>query len=219
MKSSGFDILQPAALTMLSGLVILIAATLALGSMAQDQSGQSVAMVAKSFRAEMHARDDECRLIPIAGDVAQDSAMTQPGLPGHLEMSCGQVKDNADLAREFANLLSELDRVAGTCAIDAPVRELRINVATADLESVTAIINQSCNSLYETESVLLRDEMHVELQTWAASPTPTAWISAIREANCLRAEVRQELSVNNAPKISFGSSAAIGRMQAASARR
>ncbi len=209
MKSSGFGFLQPTALTMLSGLVILIAATLALGSMAQDQSGQSVAMVAKSFRAEMHARDVEFRLIPISGDAAQDSAVTQPRLSGRLVMSFGQVKDNVDPASEFANLLSELERVAGNCAIDAPVREVRINVLNADLESVTAIINQACDVLVETESVLLRNEMQVELQTWAASPTPTAWMDAILEANRLRDEVRQELSVNNAPKISLGSSAAL----------
>lgn len=209
MKSLRVGILQPTALILLSGLAIIVAATLALGSMAQDQSGQSAAMVSKSFRAEMRASDNEFTLIPIGCDTAQDSALTEPRLPGRLPMSFGQVKDNIDPARDFANLLSELERVAGHCAIDAPIREVRINVADADHKSVTSIINQACNLSDVANSMLLRDRMQVEIQTWAASPTPTAWIAAIREANRLRDETRQKFSVANAPQFSIGASAAL----------
>ena len=209
MKSIGFGIHQPTTLTMLSGLAIIGAATLALGSMVQDQSGQSAAMVSKSFRAELRASEVEFELIPIVCDAAQDSATTQPRLPGRLVMSFGQIQDKADPAREFANLLSELERVAGNCAIDAPVREVRIHVVNAQFESVTAIIKQACDLWDETESGLLRDEMQVEIQTWAASPTPTAWIDAIREASRLRDKTLQELSTANTPQISIRSSAAL----------
>lgn len=209
MKSIGFGVHQPMTLTMLSGLAIIVAATLALGSMVQDQSGRSAAMVSKSFRAEMRASEVECELIPIVCNAAQDSAAPQPRLPGRLVISFGQIQDKSDPAREFANLLSELERVAGNCAIDAPVREVRIHVVNAKSESVTAIIKQACDLWDETESGLSRDEMQVEIQTWAASPTPAAWIDAIREASRLRDKALQELSAANIPQISIRSSAAL----------
>ena len=209
MKSLRVDILQPTALTLLSGVAIIVAATLALGLMAQDQSGQSAAIVSKSFRAEMRASDNEFTLIPIVCDAAQDSAMTEPRLPGRLPSSFGQVKDNLDPARDFANLLSELERVAGHCAIVAPGREIRINVVDADHKSVASIINQACDLSDAANSMLVCDGMQVEIQTWAASPTPTAWIDAIREANRLRDETRQKLSTASTPQFSIGASAAL----------
>ncbi len=209
MKSIESGIRQPTTLTMLSGLAIIGGATLALGSMVLDQSGQSAAMVSKSFRAEMRASEVECELIPILGDAAQDSATTQPRLPGRLALSIAQLPDKTDPAREFANLLSELERVAGQCAIDAPIRGVRIHAANADLESVTAIINQACDLWDDAESGLSRDKMQVEIQTWAASPTPTAWIEAICEASRLRDKALQELSAANSPQISIRSSAAL----------
>jgi len=209
MSSFRVGILQPTSLTLLSGLAIIVAATLALGSMAQDQSGQSAATVSKSFRAEMRASDNEFTLIPIVCEAAQDSAMTEPRLPGRLPLSFGQVKDNIDPARDFANMLSELERIAGHCKVDAPVREVRIDVVDADLRSVTSIINQACDASDAADSMFLRDRMEAEIQTWAASPTPTAWIAAIREANRLRDETRREFSVADTPQFSIGASAAL----------
>lgn len=209
MKSFRVSIPGPTTLTMLSGLAIIVAATLALGSMAQDQSGQSAAMVSKSFRAEMRAAEDEFTMIPIRSAAAQDSALTKPRLPGRIVISFGQVKDNLNPARDFANLLSELERVAGHCAIDAPVREVRINVVNADPESVTSIIKEACDLSDAADSVLVRNRMQAEIQTWAASPTPTAWIDAILEANRLHDETLLQLSTAGTPEISLRSSAGL----------
>ena len=131
MKSSGLNILQPAALTMLSGLAIIVAATLALGSVAQDQSGQSAAMVSRAFRMEMGSSEDEFRLIPIRSGASQDFEKPRHRMPGPPGNSFGQVKQTANPAQEFAVLLSELERVAGNCTVETQLRVIRFHVMHA----------------------------------------------------------------------------------------
>ena len=213
MKSPGSGIHKPTTLTMLSGLATIVAATLALGSMAQDRSGQSTAMVSKSFRTELGANDHEFELIPLVNDNSRDVDVAKPHLPGRLVMSFGQVKDNVDPAREFASLLPELERIAGRCTADAPVREVRIDVFYNDPESVTSLVEQACQQACHTsedrESLLLREGVHVEIQTWAASPTQAAWIDAVREASRLRDGLNAEFSQANSPQFLISSSAAL----------
>ena len=209
MNSSGPAILQPTALTMLSGLAIVVAATLALGSMAQDQSGQSAAMVSKSFRMEMSIRDDEFELIPVVIDLAENAATMESRLPDRRVRSFGQVQDNVDPAREFANLLSELERVAGEGSVEEPMREFRLNVFDTDCESVTSLVTQSCDILLEADSTLSQDRMQVEIQTYAASPTRVAWIDAARKASRWRDQMNTEILKTNAKPISIVSSATV----------
>lgn len=205
MTSFRFRFYHPTTLTLLSGLAIIVVATLALTSMAQDQSGHSVALVSKSLRDEMRIRDDGLTLIPCA--TAQAAVVTEPRVLGPLVVSFGQVKNNPNPPRDFAHLWSELQRVAGQCAIDAPVREVRIDVMNADVESIVWIIQQA-DDLANTPQGL-GDTVQAEIQTWATSPTPTAWSAAISEANRLRDKVLQELSATNTSEISLGSSAAL----------
>lgn len=99
--------------------------------------------------------------------------VTEPRVLGPLEVSFGQVKNNPNPPQDFAHLWSELQRVAGQCAIDAPVREVRIDVMNADVESIVWIIQQAYGLANTPQG--LGDRVQAEIQTWATSPTPTAW--------------------------------------------
>ncbi len=209
MNSSDPAILQPTALTMLSGLAIIVAATLALGSMSQDQSGQSAAMVSKSFRMEMSIRDDEFEMIPVVIDLAENAATMEPRLPDRRVRSFSQVQDNIDPAREFANLLSELERVAGEGTVEVPMREFRLNVFDTDCESAASLVTQSCDILSAVDATLSQDRMEAEILTYAASPTRTAWIDAVREASRWCDQMKTEILKTNAQPISIASSATV----------
>ena len=124
-------------------------------------------------------------------------------------MSFGQVKDNVDPAREFASLLPELERIAGRCTADAPVREVRVDVFYTDPESVTSLIKKAGDTLDEAEPLFLRGRMHLEIQTWAAAPTQAAWIDAVREASRLRDGLDAEFSQAKSPQFLISSSAAL----------
>ena len=208
MTSSCSGIHQPATLTLLSGLATIVVTTLALGSMAQDQSGQSTAMVSKSFRAELGASDHKLELIPVDDD-SKDLAKAQPHSPRRLVMSFGQVIDRIDPAEEFASLVPELERIAGRCRVESPVWEVRIDVFNTDPRSITSLVEQACNTLDDSESLFLRDRVHVEIQTWAASPTQAAWVSAVREASRLRDDVDAAFSTASLPQFLISSSAAL----------
>lgn len=209
MNSPCAAILRPTALTMLSGLAIIVAATLALGSMAQDQSGQSAAMVSESFRTEMSIRDDEFELIPVVIDLAENAATMESRLPDRRVRSFGQVQDNVDPAREFANLLSELERVAGEGSVEEPMREFRLNVFDTDCESVTSLVTRSCDILSAVDATLSQDRMEAEILTYAASPTRTAWIDAVREASRWCDQMNTEILKTNVQPISIASSATV----------
>jgi len=209
MKPLDSAIHKPTTLTILSGLSTIVAATLALGSMSQDWSGQSAAMVSMSFRTELGANDHEFDLIPVVNDDSKDVAIAEPHLPGRLVMSFGQVKDNVDPAREFANLLPELERVAGRCTAEAQVLEVRVDVFDLVPKSVTSLFEQVCDVLDDREALFFRDRMCVEIQTWAASPTQAAWIVAVREASRLRDDMDAGFLKADSPQFSISSSAAL----------
>jgi hypothetical protein len=116
----------------------------------------------------------------------------------------------ADPVQEFASMLSELERVAGKSSLDLAMREVRINVVEADSETLVSIIDQACELLNREDETLSRATLQVEIQTWAASPTPTAWLDAISHASHLRQEVHARLSYAAPSDMLMLSSAALG---------
>ena len=209
MNATRSGILQPTTLTMLCGLTILIAATLALGSMAQDQSGHSIAMVSRSFLAETGAHRNEFELIAVDQKDPLASAIVNSPLPGTLVLSFGELKNKVDPAREFASLLSELERIVEHYEVEAPVREVRINISDSDPQYVTSLIRTSSGILDDAGVLAPSDRMQLEIQTWAASPTPAGWIDAIREASRLHAEIHHRLSTTGSRQYTTTSSAAL----------
>ena len=209
MNSSSRAFLQPTTLTMLSGFTIIVAATLALGSMVQDQSGQSAAMLSKSFRMELGATGVEFPLIPSGSEPSPDSATPRLSVSADPRKTFGQIKAFTDPVQEFAFMLSELERVAGHCTAETAMREVRLNWENAGTETVTSMINQACEILHEKDATLSGNSLQVEIQTWAASPTPAAWLDAIRHASHLRQAVHAELTATGQPDPLISSSAAL----------
>jgi hypothetical protein len=209
MNAIRSGIFRPTTLTMLCGLTILIAATLALGSMAQDQSGQSIAMVSRSFRAETGAHGNEFELIAVDQKDPLDSEIVHSPLPGTLVLSFGELKNKANPASEFASLLSELERITEHYEVDAPVREVRINVSEAAVEYVISLIRKSSDILDDTGVLTSRDRMQLEIQLWAASPTQAGWMDAVREASRRHTEIDRRLSATGSRQYDTTSSAAL----------
>lgn len=209
MNAIRTGILQPTTLTMLCGLMIVIAATLALGAMAQDQSGQSIATVSRSFRTETGLHRNEFELIAVDQKDPQASAIVNTPLPGTLVLSFGALKNTADPSREFASLLSELERIIEHYEVEAPVREVRINISDSTPEYATSLIRKSSGILDDAGRLDPRDRMQLEIQVWAASPTQAGWIDAIRKASRLHAEIDHRLSTTGPRKYITTSSAAL----------
>jgi hypothetical protein len=209
MKVLGPGIFSPATITMLSGMLTLLAATLALGSLAQDQSGQSVAMLSQSFRWEIGADENGFELIAIDRIHLPNPEVAPSSGPGALVLSFGESKVRFDPAKEFATLLSELERIAGNCVVATPAREVQINVADARPETVALLIENVSRTLQDVEALSNPLPMQIEIQTWAASPTETAWVNAIRDASQFRDDVDRRLSVAGSRQYRTTSSASL----------
>ncbi len=209
MKASSTSLFQPTTLTMLSGFATIIATTIALGSMAQDQSGQAVAIVSNSFRTELGSRNEDVRVISVNANLPQLQSPEPRQLPSLINKSFAQVKMNVDPQQDFANLRSELERIVGEIKFDRPMREIRVNIMHVDASRRSSQIHQICELLATAESELARVPMKIEIQTWAASPTPEAWVEATQEANRLRDQVLIQQSTADQPQCQISTSAGL----------
>ncbi|MDA1232231.1 MAG: hypothetical protein O2856_15765 [Planctomycetota bacterium] len=209
MNSSGHAFLQPATLTKLSGLATIIVATLALGSMAKDQSGQSAAMVSKSFRAELGASHDAFGVISFATLSSRGKPKAIRQLPNIADRPFADVKANVDPAQDFANLQSELARIGGACTALPAMQEIRIDILVDDAALIDSLMNRTSDLLADAELKFDRNTIRIEIQTWAASPTQSGWIAATREALRLRNEIKMELSATESHELQISSSAAL----------
>lgn len=208
MNPSGHALFQPTMLTRLSGLATIIVATMVLGSMAQDQSGQSAAMVSKSFRAELGVSD-------VFGpfSFASESSRPKPEavrhLPDILDLPFAAVKTNIDPAQDFANLQSELERAVGGCKAAPAMREIRIDILVNDATLLDSLMTRTSDLLADAELKFDRNTITIEIQAWAASPTLSAWMAATREALRLRKEMQSQLSATESRHLQFSSTAAL----------
>jgi len=209
MKTFDPGIFPPATITMLSGMMILVATTLAVGSLTQDQSGKSAAMLSQSFRAEIGAKEEEFELISIERNDSLSINNAPPLMPLTLNLSFGKRNDQCDPASEFTMLLSELNRFAGNCVAAPPVREVQINVFETNTETVTSAMERISKSLHDAELSSVQGGLQMEIQTWAASPTQTAWVNAVLDANRLREELDLHLSMSGTPQYKTTSSASL----------
>ena len=209
MKASSYSLLQPTTLTMLSGFATIIATTIALGSMAQDQSGHAAALVSKSFRTELGSRNEDIGVISVMADSSHHQSSAQRQLPSLISKSFAHVKINVDPQQDFANLQSELERIVGEIKIDRPTQEIRVDIKHNDTSPGSSQIQQICDLLTTAESQLSQGTMKIEIQTWAASPTPAAWVDATREANRLRNQVLAERSTADQPPCQISTSAGL----------
>lgn len=209
MKTSGHALLQPATLTRLSGLATIIVATLALSSMAQDQSGQSAAMVSKSFRAELGANDKAFGVISFATLSSREKPEAIRELPDLLDRPLAEVKANVDPAQDFASLQSELERVVGGCKAEPAMREIRIDILVNDATLIDTLMNRTSDLVADAELKSDRNTIRIEIQTWAASPMQSAWFAATREASRLRNEMQMEFSGTESAQLQICSSAAL----------
>ena len=209
MNTFAPGIFPPTTITMLSGMMALVATILAVTSLTQDQSGQSAALLSQSFRAEIGAEADKFELIAIARKDSPSFNNAPPLMPLTLDLTFGQRKDHFDPASEFAMLLSELSRFAGNCVAGPPVREVQIDVLETNSEIVTSAMEQISSSLRDAELSSVQGGLQVELQTWAASPTQTAWVNAVRDADRLREEMDLHLSMSGTRQYETTSSASL----------
>ena len=209
MKASSHSLFQPTTLTMLSGFATIIATTIALGSMAQDQSGHAAASVSKAFRTELGSRNEDVGVISIYDNMSQHQSPEPRQLPRLINKSFAQVKMNVDRQQEFANLQSELERIVGEIKIDRPMREVRVDLKHDDTSHCSSQIHQICEMLTTAESELASGSMKIEIQTWAASPTLKAWVNATQEANRLRDQVLAERSTTDQPQLQISTSAGL----------
>ena len=209
MKASSHSLFQPTTLTMLSGFATIIATTLALGSMAQDQSGQAAAIVSNSFRTELGSRNEDVGVISVNDNMPQHQSPEPRQLPSLINKTFAQVKMNVDPQQDFANLGSELERIVGEIKFDRPMREIRVDLKHDDTSRRSSQIHQICELLATAESELARGPMKIEIQTWAASPTSAAWVDATQEANRLRDQVLAERSTTDQPQCQISTSAGL----------
>jgi hypothetical protein len=209
MKISFQSLFHPTTLTMLSGFGIIVATSIALGSMAQDQSGHAAAIVSKSFRIELGSTQEDIGVISVNDDTSQNQPPAQRQLPSLISKSFAQVKMNVDPQQDFENLKSELERIVGGIQFDRPTQEVRVDMQQNDTSRSTSTIHQICELLANTESQLSPGAMKIEIQTWAASPTPEAWVAATHVATHLRDQVLAERSTANQAKFQIATSAGL----------
>lgn len=209
MKASPHSLFQPTTLTMLSGFATIIATTIALGSMAQDQSGHAAAIVSKSFRTELGSRKEDVGVISVNDDMSQHPSPAPRQLPSLINTSFAEVKMNFNPQQDFENLQSELERIVGKIKVDRLTQQIRVDIPHNDTSPRSSQIHQICDLLAIAESELSRSTTKIEIQTWAASPTPAAWVDATREANRLRDQVLAERSTADQPQCQISTSAGL----------
>ena len=194
---------------MLSGFATIMATILALGAMVQDQSGHAAAMVSKSFRSELGSRNEDVGVITVNDNNSQYQSPEPRQLPGLINRQIGELKLNVDPQQDFANLRSELERIVGAIRVDRPMQEIRVDIQRDDLSSSSVQIRQICDLIATAESELAGGPMKIEIQTWAASPTPKAWVDATIEANHLRDTVLADRSTADQPQRQISTSAGL----------
>lgn len=209
MNSQSHSLFHPPALTMLSGFAIIIATTLALGSMTQDQSGHAAAVVSKSFRMESGLSKKDGGVIAVNDDTSQHQPPPQRQLPRLISKSFAQVKLNVDPRQDFENLKSELERIVGEIKFDRPMQEIRVDLQQNETSPGTPLIQQICQLLATVETEISPGAMKIEIQTWAASPTPEAWVDAAHAANRLREQVLAAKLMTNHPNYQISTSAGL----------
>ena len=209
MKTSPHSLFHPTTLTVLSGFATIIATTIALGSMAQDQSGHAAAIVSKAFRTELGSRNEDVGVISVNDEVPQHQSPAPRQLPSLINRPFAEVKLNVDPQQDFSNLQSELERIVGKIEFDRPTQEIRFDIQHNHTSPSSSQIHQICDLLTTVESELSHGAMKIEIQTWASSPTPTAWVDATREANNLRDEVLAERSTADQPQCPISTSAGL----------
>ena len=209
MQMNHSAMIQPTRMTVISGLTVMVAAAWALGSMELDQSGQSMAMVSGSFRTATGLHQDKFKSIAIRQTNLSSPAPARSRLQQPLDMTVGETKKEPDPAEVFANLLSELERIAGNSLSEAPVHEVEFNIIDRDPEYAVSVIRQIHGSLDDAGFLSSREKLPLEIQTWATSPTQAAWIEAVQEATLLQHEIDRGLSEAQLPHFRTESSAAI----------
>ena len=209
MKANHSAMMQPTTMTVISGLTIVIAATWALGSMELDQSGQSIAMVSRSLPTETGIRRNAFEPIAICQTPVSNPPPARSRLPQPLTETVADAKADIDPAKVFASLLSELERIAGNSLSEAPVHEVEFNIRDRDPEYAVSIIRQIHGSLNDAGFLSSSEKLHLEIQTWATSPTLAAWIEAVQDASRLQDEIDRGLSEARLLHFRTQSSAAI----------
>jgi hypothetical protein len=209
MNSQSNSLFHPATLTMLSGFAIIIATTIALGSMTQDQSGHAAAVVSKSFRMESGSRKKDAGVIAVNDDLSLHQPPAQRQLPRLISKSFAEVKLNVDPRQDFENLKSELERIVGEIKFDRPMQEIRVDLQQNETSPDTSLIQQICQLLATAETEISPGAMKIEIQTWAASPTPEAWVDATHAAGRLREQVLAAQVMADQPQYQISTSAGL----------
>ncbi len=191
MKANHSAMMQPTTMTVISGLTIVIAATWALGSMELDQSGQSIAMVSRSFRTETGIRRNAFESIPVGQTILLNITPVRYRSSPSPAVTVGEAKEDVDPARIFASLISELERIAGNSLSEAPVHEMELNIIDRDPEYAVSLIRKIHGSLVDAGFLSTQEKLQLEIQTWAASPTRAGWGDAVQEAAHLQHDERR----------------------------
>ena len=207
MKQFSSNLFAPSTMTLLGGFVIIFATTLALRSMTLDQTGNSIATVSMAFRSEFKGTGSDFEVIPI-NNTDLNLPVKRPVAAGdRFTISTKDVHVSADRTDEFENLLSELQRVAGSASAGQPFREVTIDFTSAEPGLQSDAFRQACD-LLDVLAPSARS-MHFEIRQWAASPTTAAWIDSVQAARVHRTKLRAYLSARIKPPFAISSSAAL----------
>lgn len=166
-------------------------------------------MVSEAFRIESGMDRNNLELI----DVGRHDPVPEPPVRHRrlrpLIWSENEAPAEVPPAREFAGLLSELERIAGRSIPEGPVREIRIDLQNSDPEGAVSVVQEMCDLLNDAGMVSPRESLTVELQMWAASPVQPAWLDAAVEANRLQQHFDRICAATDRTRFKTASSAAL----------
>lgn len=196
----------PSRITMLSGFAIIISTTLGMGALTQDQSGDALVDAASAFRSQCHGPSEESEIIPV--HVLRDKQSNpRPEWKPWFPMAERAIAADQDRTDEFANLLLELERVAGDALVSPPFLEYSVDFNRSGVDSQIDTLDQAAKFMESVATPF--GSTHFEVRHWASSPTKSAWIQSTQTANELRDRLQFQLRENNLHETTVTSSAAI----------
>lgn len=209
MRQFSSNFLRAPTMTLLGGFTIVFATTLALGSMARDQTGNSIIAVSVAFRSELDAEFRDFEAIPVSASDQSASVVTSPVTENRFTIPPGRISADSDRTDEFRNLLSELQRVAGNATVSQPFGEVSIDLFGTDPDS-SAEFDAFCQARDLLDSLPpSATSLQLEIRQWAASPTKAAWIDSVHAAGVLGSKLQAHWMVTRSTPIGVSSSAAL----------
>lgn len=208
MRPSSSMFLSPVTMTLLSGMMILVVITLAMTAIMRDQTGHSIASVSMAFRSELNQSPRAFEVIPIIAPERDVFPMPREARK-QLAIPIREIQASGDRTSEFRNLLSELQRVAGSASASQPFSEISMDFHSVDAGRLADVFAQACDLVRAAARMPSAHLLHFEIRLWATSPTTTAWTNSAQAARVLRRDLQTSLSTTSSSPVVISSSAAL----------